>query len=90
LRPQGASEDEFTDEETIVVDTGPSTASVEVRNDPQEGGTPQGEGAQASQRRSERERRPKRFFEQALAIQDRPVIPTLYDEAVNDKIYGPY
>jgi hypothetical protein len=87
LRPQGAREEEVTDEDTIVVDTG---SPVDVRNDPQEGGAPQSEGAQAPQRRSGRERRPKRIFEQALAAQDRPAIPTSYEEAVNDPIYGPY
>jgi hypothetical protein len=92
LRPQGAVEDE----DTIVVDTG---LPVDDRNDLQEVDTPQEEGAEVSQvpqapqapeRRSGRDRRPKRFFEQALAVQDRPEIPASYDEAVTDKLYGPY
>jgi hypothetical protein len=72
---------------------------VDDRNDLQEVDTPQEEGAEVSQvpqapqapeRRSGRDRRPKRFFEQALAVQDRPEIPASYDEAVTDKLYGPY
>jgi hypothetical protein len=70
-----------------VVDPG---APDEVRNDSQRSDSPQSEGAEAPLRRSRRERRPRQFFEQALAIQDRPVIPTSYEEAVNDKLYGPY
>ena len=87
LRPQGASGEEIADGDTIVVDTG---SPVDARNNPQEGSPSQAEGAQAPQRRSGRERRPTRFFEQVLAAQDRPAIPTSYDEAVNDRLYGVY
>jgi hypothetical protein len=27
-------------------------------------------------------------LDQALAVADRPIIPAMYDEAVNDHIYG--
>ena len=85
LRPQGAADGEVADEDTIVVDTG---RPVDVRNDPQEDDTSQDEGAQLPKRRSGRERRPRRFFDQALAVQSRPVIPASYEEAVGDKEYG--
>jgi Reverse transcriptase (RNA-dependent DNA polymerase) len=84
-RPQGASEGEVPDEDTIVVDSG---APDEVRNDPQRSDSLQGEGAQEIPRRSGRERRPAQRFEQALATQDRPAIPTSYEEAINDPVYG--
>jgi hypothetical protein len=68
-----------------VVDLG---APDEVRNDPQRSDSLQSEGAEAIPRRSGRERRPAQRFEQALATQDRPAIPTSYEEAINDPVYG--
>jgi hypothetical protein len=70
-----------------VVDTG---SPVDARNNLQEGSPSQAEGVQVPQRYSGRERYSTRFFKQVLAVQDRPAISTLYNEAVNNRLYGVY
>lgn len=87
MQPQGAAEDRIADE--MFVDE-PAGGPVAVRNGPRDGKRTQAGASLLPVRRSGRERRPVRFFDQARVVMDKPDIPLSYEAAVNDKIYGQY
>ena len=61
---------------------------VEHYDRPQSSQDAQDTGTPIPERRSGRERRPVRFFDEARGATDRPSVPLTYEEAVNNKIYG--
>ena len=80
LRIQGAVTDVRTDEQP----------PAERHDGPQRGQEGQSRETPPPERRSGRERRPKRHFDELRTATDRPAIPLTYEEAVNDKVYGQY
>ena len=80
LRIQGAVTDVRTDEQP----------PAERHDRPQRGQEGQSRETPPPERRSGRERRPKRHFDELRTATDRPAVPLTYKEAVNDKVYGQY
>lgn len=96
-RPQEAEED-VVPEQQVAMDDEAEVSSVDEHigvaapagghNSPQEGQTAQGREPSPPVRRSGREKRQTRFFDEAFAATDKPKIPLSYKEAVSDRVYA--